>query len=282
MLAFRFTHAFFRQTLYEEIFAAQRLKLHQQVARGLEAAYARRLEEHASELAEHYSQSTDPADLQNALDYSELAAKRAMSVFAYVEAARHLEQALKLQDVLDPDDHAKRCDLLLALGEARMPLGEPRWVADEVAPQAYAVAETLADHARASRACQMALEALHRDNTGIATGTPEFKEWAERADRYAEPGTTDRAYTDIALGRVHIARRARAAGVGLLRGALALARELDDPELLFTAVWQCLRNMPSPRHWREAVALAEEFIDRSRAGVKNRTQGRSSSSAAWL
>ena len=47
VLAFRFTHAFFRQTLYEEIFASQRLRLHQQVARGLETVYARRLEEHA-------------------------------------------------------------------------------------------------------------------------------------------------------------------------------------------------------------------------------------------
>jgi len=32
---YRFTHAFFRQTLYEEMIAPQRLKLHQQVARAL-------------------------------------------------------------------------------------------------------------------------------------------------------------------------------------------------------------------------------------------------------
>src|SRR5207253_7214043 len=91
-LAFRFTHAFFRQTLYEEIFASRRLRLHQQVARALEGVYGRRLEEHASELAEHYAQSTDPADLGKALAYSELAAQRASGVFAYGEAVRHLEQ----------------------------------------------------------------------------------------------------------------------------------------------------------------------------------------------
>ena len=55
---YRFTHAFFRQTLYEEMIAPQRLKLHQQVARALEKQYAKRLEEHAAELAEHFSQST--------------------------------------------------------------------------------------------------------------------------------------------------------------------------------------------------------------------------------
>src|SRR5207244_8541952 len=45
-LAFRFTHAFFRQTLYEELFASRRLRLHQQVARALEQVYGRRVEEH--------------------------------------------------------------------------------------------------------------------------------------------------------------------------------------------------------------------------------------------
>src|SRR5262249_38745341 len=133
LLAFRFTHAFFRQTLYEEIFASQRLRLHQQVARALEAVYGRRLEEHAGGLGEHYAQSTDAADLEKALTYSELAAKRAMQVFAYGEAVRHLEQALKIQDVLDPDDKLRRCDLLLALGEAMLPMEEPLRVADTVA-----------------------------------------------------------------------------------------------------------------------------------------------------
>ena len=57
--------------------------------------------------------------------YGELAAQRALSVYAYGEAVRHLEQALEVQEVLDPDDKAKRCDLLLALGEALLPAGEP-------------------------------------------------------------------------------------------------------------------------------------------------------------
>ena len=107
MIRYRFTHAFFRQTLYEEMIAPQRLKLHQQVARALETQYAKRLEEHAAELAEHFSQSTDPADLKKAVKYGEMAAKRATDVYAYGEAVRLLDQALKVQKVLDPDDKAK-------------------------------------------------------------------------------------------------------------------------------------------------------------------------------
>jgi len=88
IVRYHFTHAFFRQTLYEEMIAPQRLKLHQQVARALETQYAKRLEEHAAELAEHFSHSTDPADLAKAVQYGELAAKRASDVYAYGEAAR--------------------------------------------------------------------------------------------------------------------------------------------------------------------------------------------------
>ena len=104
VLVFRFTHAFFRQTLYEEIFAARRIRWHQQVARALEEVHARRLDEHAAELAEHFAHSSDPDDLTKAVAYGELAAQRAMSVYAYGEAVRHLEGALKAQEVLDPDD----------------------------------------------------------------------------------------------------------------------------------------------------------------------------------
>ena len=75
---YRFTHAFFRQTLYEEIIAPRRIRLHQQVARALEEVYKNRLEEHAAELAEHFSYSSDSADLTKAVSYGEMAAKRAM------------------------------------------------------------------------------------------------------------------------------------------------------------------------------------------------------------
>jgi tetratricopeptide (TPR) repeat protein len=83
LVNYRFAHAFFRQTLYEEIIAPRRIRLHQQVARALEDVYKTRLEEHATELAEHFSYSSDSADLAKAVSYGEMAAKRAMSVYAY-------------------------------------------------------------------------------------------------------------------------------------------------------------------------------------------------------
>ena len=93
-IQYRFAQAFFRQTLYEEMIAPRRLRLHQEVARALEAQYAGRLEEHAAELAEHFAQSTDPNDLSKAVEYGELAAQRANAVYAYSEAARLPEGGL--------------------------------------------------------------------------------------------------------------------------------------------------------------------------------------------
>jgi DNA-binding CsgD family transcriptional regulator/tetratricopeptide (TPR) repeat protein len=269
---YRFAHALFRQSLYEALSAPRRNRVHREVARVLERQNGDRLADHAAELAEHFAHSSDADDQKKAIRYGELAAIRAMGVYAYSEAVRCLEQALEVQEGLDPNDKAKQCDLLLALGEAQMPLSEPKIVADTIAPASFALAEALGDEPRASRACHMALEALHRDNIASA-GTPEFQYWAERANAHALPGSLDRAYTDIALGRVRIAEGNREAGVALLRRALTLARELDDPELLFTAAWQCIWNMLSPRYWQEAMELAVEFSGRSREGAKNRTQG---------
>ncbi len=140
LVRYRFTHAFFRQTLYEEMIAPQRLRLHQQVARAFEKQYAKRLEEHAVELAEHYSQSTDPADLEKAVKYGEMAAKRATEVYAYSEAVRLLDQAIKVQEILNPDDKEKRCSLLLDLCDALYNTGDIGRIIENEAPEAYSLA----------------------------------------------------------------------------------------------------------------------------------------------
>ena len=125
------------------------------------------LEEHAAELAEHFAQSTDAEDLSKAVRYGELAAQRALAVYAYGEAVRHLEQALQAQEVLDPDDDAKRCDLLLALGEALGPAGEPLRAAEDVAPQALELAERLDDRTGRSGPAWR-----HLSPTGAMAGAP--------------------------------------------------------------------------------------------------------------
>jgi len=270
---YRFTHAFFRQTLYEEMIAPQRLKLHRQVARSLEALYAKRLEEHAAELAEHFSHSTDPADLKKAVEYGEMAAGRATSVYAYGEAVRLLDQALKVQRVLNPDDKEKVCDLLLDLCDALLLAVETRRILDTAAPEAFALAEAIGDGSRAVRACIVALLAIISEQSTYGFATRQFAEWAERLDRYARPDTAERALTDMALGAIRCAigetrsTGQMRSGLELLAQAVELARNLGDPNTLWTVGGYLLLHNAAPQHAQESVRFAEELMASPGIGV---------------
>jgi predicted ATPase len=264
---YRFTHAFFRQTLYEEMIAPQRLKLHRQVAHTLETLYAGHLKEHAAELAEHFSHSTDPTGLAKAVSYAEMAAKRATEVYAYGEAVRLLEQALKVQEVLDPEDKVKRCDLLLALGDALILAGEHRRVASTEAAQAFSLAEAITDNRRACRACLLAMKGLVVYGT-TWMASPEAAEWAARADRYAEPETVERAWADCMLGFIELSHTSSSPeGSALLNQALDLTRRLKDPDTYWFAAFCRLFHGGAPQHYEERLRLLEELAGQSRADV---------------
>ncbi|MCZ6784933.1 MAG: AAA family ATPase [Proteobacteria bacterium] len=274
LVSYRFTHAFFRQTLYEEMIAPERIRLHQQVARALEETYADEVEAHASELAEHSSYSSDPADLSKAVEYGEMAARQAVGMYAYGEAVRLLEQALRVQQVLGPGDKARRCDLLLALGEAMLPGGEPMAAAEKIAPEALELATALEDNHRASQACLIALRGLRRYGSAAAEATTKYLEWVERADRHTAPGTPERVEVDSSLANAGLAAGHWREAVALRRKALAAARQLGDPETLFSAAWPLFHPVWLPQQRDERLALAEEFTTLPRTGVSAATLGR--------
>jgi tetratricopeptide (TPR) repeat protein len=268
-LVFRFTHAFFRQTLYEEIFASRRLRLHQQVARALEQVYGVRVEEHAAELAEHFAQSTDPTDLGKALQYSELAARRSMQVFAYGEAARQLDGALKVQEVLDPDGSAKRCDLLIATAEALLPAEEPGRVPEGVALDAFVLAQKLGDGARAAQAALLAIEALFRLRGGGSEPAThaDFREWVARLDMYAAPGSVARVYADVYAGMATIPEN-RSEGHKLLRRASDLATEMADERAFYAAAGWVMRFLLAAQDRERVEVLVDGIIGRPHVGVR--------------
>jgi tetratricopeptide (TPR) repeat protein len=281
-VTYRFTHAFFRQTLYEEIIAPRRVRLHQQVARIMEKVYAKNLEERAAEMAEHFSHSPDTADLAKAVNYSEMAAERATAVYSWGEAARLLEQALKVQEVLDPNDKGRRCDLLLDLGDALIYAGEPRHVVDVEAPTALSVAEAIGDTARAARACILAIQALRWYGAGEMSTTPEYPRWAERADRYAAPETRERAIADYAMATVKFATGYPGEGVVLGKRALDLARRLGDSETFWWVAGGRINRVTEPHYPEEQVRLVEELLKRPRAGVRLLTLGLALSYISWF
>jgi tetratricopeptide (TPR) repeat protein len=263
-LSYRFTHAFFRQTLYEELSPPRRIRMHQQVARALEQVYGRRVEEHAVELAEHYSYSSDPADLTRAVDYGELAASRAMSVYAYGEAANHLTRALEVQAVLDSDDKRKRCTLLLALGEALFPAGEYGRIADNVAPEAFGLSLALKDAALTSKACLLALSVFFYFGIGNNERLEEELNWGALADRHVPANTVERVRADTL--RAFAFRRAGkpAEAWRLWSEAYDLAERLNDEEGLVLAGAFMIAGQEVPVHeYRRVAEVAQRLYLRN-------------------
>jgi DNA-binding CsgD family transcriptional regulator len=270
---YRFAHAFFRQTLYEELIAPRRLRLHQRVARMLETRYAAHLDEHAAELAEHFAHSTDTDDLRKSIEYSERAARCAVAVYAYGEAARILERAVQTLDVLEPEDPAERCDLLLELGETLIPAGEPRRAADDIAPLAWDLAHALDDTRRASRAAQLGLEAVMRHGGAVAQRTDVYRDWAERADRFAAPGTLERVHADHALGSYKSLIGEQAEADRLLDRATDLARRLGDSDALFRSAAYGVLFADTPSRSDLRLRLIDELADHPRDGISHGTLG---------
>jgi DNA-binding CsgD family transcriptional regulator len=268
---YRFAHALFRQTLYEEISAPRRQRVHQEVAQALEQQYAGRTEAHSAELAEHYAHATDLEDLEKAVRYGELAAQQSMAVYAYGEAVLLLEQAMDVQAVADPKDLARRCDLLLALADALMPAGEPHRAYERVAEEAFMLSEQLGDRARAEKSCLIGIEALYRFGSVSAFGTPAYRTWAERLDRYATPGTRSRVYADAAMSEVHRGRGQLADARRLIVRCVDAARQLDEPEALFWAAVTMLTPAIGPGYQAEQLRLAHDLATRPRDGVRTAT-----------
>jgi tetratricopeptide (TPR) repeat protein len=274
VVIYRFTHAFFRQTLYEEAIAPRRIRLHLQVGRALEETYSGRLEEHAAELAEHFSHSSDAADLKKAVAYGEMAAKRATDVYAFGEAVRSLQHALRVQEILDPLDAARRCDLLIATCNALILAGEPRRALDNEAPAAFTLAEQIHDTERTARLCHLALWAIYWESGSLIMGTPEQFLWIDRMYRCAQPDTSAHVLADLISGVAKYnsafvtGETALAAnGVSLLAKSIEAARRIGDREMLWAAEASYLLYASAISHSEDKQRLARELSTGERGGV---------------
>ena len=89
---FGFAHALIRETVYEQLSAVRRARLHRRAGEVLEQLHAARLDEHADQLAHHYVQAGDDA---MSLDYQLRAARAAWRVYASEAAIAHQDAAFE-------------------------------------------------------------------------------------------------------------------------------------------------------------------------------------------
>jgi len=231
---FSFAHALVRETLYERPIASRRLRLHRRVAVALEAAP---LPVHPAELAHHYFQAREVGGAAKAIVYSLQAAKARQAAHAYEDAAAHYVRALAALEIVNRDDAAARCDVLLALGAAR-------WQASEPDPRAT-FAEAVEIARRLDSSDRLARAALGEGG------------------RFYAPGATDEAYIKL----LEEALDALEPGDSVLRVKL-LARLAE--KLVFEQPPQRAGDLAAEavgmaRRLGEAVALAAALMGRHAA-----------------
>jgi DNA-binding CsgD family transcriptional regulator len=267
---YQFTHALVRQAVAAELSLPRKQLLHLRAAEAIERVHAQNLDPYVAELAYHFWQATPAGGADRAVLYSRRAGDQARTVFAYEETARFYEMALQALQATDTRSSVVRCDLLLSLSEALGPAGEPQRLAQEVAEEAFTLAEELGDRGRAMRSAYLAIvQGLRRYGGGTVGGSPLMHRWVERLDQYAPAGTRERVEADLWMGIFLLAGEGRwLQGWERIDRARDAARQLQDAESLAFPVG--LANWYTPARWEAGLAAAREasVISRDRVSAR--------------
>ena len=226
----RFEHVLVRDTLYDGLTGARRMRLHERAVEAIEqlpgGADAARL----AELAVHASAAGDDAAAVRA---AREGAEHALEAHSYEEAARLYGLALDALERLRPADPHERLALLMAAGDALASAGS---IAASKAR--FLAAAELARSAR--RAADLARAALgYGGRTVWQRAGDDHRLVPLLEEALAANGGADRALRCRLLARLAGALRDQPSlepRSSLSEEAVALARALDDPGLLADAL----------------------------------------------
>ncbi len=132
----RFSHSLIRDTMYEEMSASRRVRLHQRAGELLERV-RKGNPEHLAEIAHHFLAAAPTGDTVKAVQYAREAAEHALRRLAFEEAARLFAMALQAMQLGEEPGEAARFELLLSLSDALTRSGD----AESARTYAYEAAE---------------------------------------------------------------------------------------------------------------------------------------------
>jgi len=255
---FSFCHSLVRQTLYAELTAARRSRLHQRVAEAIESAHANDLMPHLPALAHHFAETTRGDQSAKAADYALRAADRATDQLAFEEASGYLERALGLVELDSPPDLGRRFELLLALGAARERLFDYPGATDAT-QRAAADARAIGSVDLLARA---ACSGTPRRRFGSLSVDNEVVALCEEA--LAGLGEDDSALRAEVLAFLAAHRAFSGEGgtsESLAREVLAMARRVGDGATLGRALMALSWSLWGSERAGEQLALAQELVD---------------------
>ena len=254
--SYELAHTALRHTLYGELSAPRRVRLHRQIGEALERLHAANLEPHLAELAYHYSNAAPGGDVDKAIDYARRAGERATALLAHAEAVRAYRLALRALDVRGGED-ATRCELLLDLGEAQTKAGQGER-AVETLQEAFALTERLDDAELMARAALAHKDAVLRTTEAYSGGAVTMLRRAlERRGTEASPA---RVYLLAGLADLPPINITAVEQIDLGREALAMARKMDDPSAIINAHQALLTALGAPEYLGERLELSRELI----------------------
>jgi DNA-binding SARP family transcriptional activator len=249
----RFAHVLIRDTLYEALTTARRVRLHRLAVEAFERLHGDEPGPYLAELAHH---SIAGRDFDKGLSYARRAGDRALALVAYEEAARLYETALEALE-LKPADEATRCELLLALGDAQARGGD-----------LASAKETFAQAADLTRTLN-APEQLARAALGYGG---RFVWFRAGNDRRLVPLLEDALERLPGDNPLRVRLLARLAGAlrdrpvpqrraSLSREAVEIARRLSDRATLAHALEGTYAALSWPRDTETWLAMARELTE---------------------
>jgi DNA-binding SARP family transcriptional activator/tetratricopeptide (TPR) repeat protein/ABC-type cobalamin/Fe3+-siderophores transport system ATPase subunit len=255
--AYLFSHALIRETLYEGMSVPRRARIHKRVGEAIEATQGRRQGRYLPELAYHFTRAVaDDQDAEEAITYALRAAEQATTMLAHEEAAEHYARALDVLARFQPEATARRCELLVALGEARVRGGE-RAQGSTAFREAAALAEQLGDGDLLARA---AIGASRRYVQPPGVVDSELIAMIERALELQPDRTLVRVRLLSCLCGALYYSPERERMPALSQEAEEIAAELGDPEARAYACGAKRRVLWDPPHLQERVEASTEML----------------------
>jgi class 3 adenylate cyclase/tetratricopeptide (TPR) repeat protein len=273
----RFRDNQIRETLYTAISLVRRRTLHASAAEVIEDLYRATLEGHSEELARHYAGANESA---RAFEYADRAARRAMDVYAYEDAARLLASALDYAGSEAPP--RVRGDLLERLADASVSQGHL-----EPATDCYRDAATI----------YRGLGERRRSATLLARAA--LASWDLAAEEYGrflplfESARSEFPRRDRSPELARFLARASIAfawfgdpgrGRRMARQAIALAKAHRLPEMEMTAITGLGLTIPCRERARGVSCVGQwrRMMAHRPASIAMQITGDEFASAAWL
>ena len=262
---YRFAHALIREVLYTGLPLEVRLGLHWQVATALEALGGPDRERAASVLAHHFSEAiagcADGAPRQACIDkavqYAIKAAEQATAMCAHEEAVAHYERSLRTLEQWAAHDARRRCELLLAMGEAQMCSGATYAVRSKTFHRAAALARELGESSLLGRA---AIGLSARTNVLEAANDAHIALLREALEAVGPRDSDMRARLLGFLAQASYLPDPRLHSVALSEEALAIARRVGNPRTLWPVLCSRYVALDGPGAAEERMALATEIL----------------------